>query len=185
MISSMFPLPVLPAYDAYKNRKQFCGCPLSRCLAQMAMAPTLSTLRSASAPAHIQLVNFGDSVGIGQLRNLNGQVPDVDTEPEAQCWFEIIEGPLVGKRVMCKRWQFSVGDYRVLEPQELRCCEFCKETQVKAGKWSKKFPQCSKCRCYYCSSECQSNDWAAHKLVCANQVRPYGQHILAVAANAE
>ena len=177
MISSMFPSPVLPAYDAYKNRKQFCGRPLSCCLAQLAMAPALSTLRSASAAAHIQLlVNFGDSVGSGQLVNLNGRVPDVDTEPEAQCWFEIIKGPRVGKMVMCERWQFSIGDVCLLKPHDIRSCEFCMEKQVKAGQWRKKFSQCSTCRCYYCSIECQSNDWAAHKLVCANQVRPYGQH---------
>ena len=105
----MLPLPVLPAYDAYKNRKQFCGRPLSCCLAQLAMAPALRTLRSASAAAHIHIVNFGVSVGIGQLINLNGQLPDVYTEPEAQCWLEIIEGQGVGKMVMCERWQFSIG----------------------------------------------------------------------------
>ena len=168
-----------------KIGSNFVAAPVSCSLAQLAMASLLSTPRSKSAAPHIQLAYFGADVGMGKF------VPDRDTEPEGQCWFEIperdtepedqccfeiIEGPRVGNMVMCKRWQFSIGDYRVLEPREIRSCEFCKQTQVKAGKWRKKFPQCSKCGCYYCSSECQSNDWAAHKLVCANQVRPYGQH---------
>ena len=177
MISSMLPLPVLPAYDAYKNRKQFCGRPLSCSLAQMAMAPTLSTLRSASAPAHIQLVNFGNSVGIGQLRNLNRQVlPDLDAEPEAQCCFEIIEGPQAGERKMFQRWQFSAGNFRLLQPHEVRSCELCAKKQCKALGYRPKFKQCPGCRCYYCSIECQHNDWTAHKLVCANLVHPGGQH---------
>lgn len=159
-----------------KIGSNFVAAPISCSLAQLAMPSLLSTLRSKSAAPHIQLAYFGAKVGMGKFANLSGELPDRDTKPEGQCWFEIIEGPKVGELVMCKRWEFSVGNFRLLEPHEVRSCEFCTAKQCKAARWRRKFQQCPKCRCCYCSSECQSNDWAAHKLVCANRVHPGGQH---------
>jgi hypothetical protein len=168
-----------------KIGSKFVAAPISCSLAQLAMASLLSTSRSTSAAPHIQLAYFGDDVGMGKF------VPDRDTEPEGQCWFEmperdtepedqccfeIIEGPHKGQRKMFQRWQFSPGSFRLLLPHEVRSCELCAEKQCRALGYRPKFQQCSVCRCYYCSEECQHNDWTAHKLVCANRVHPGGQH---------
>ena len=134
------------------------------------MPAVLTTLRSKSAAPDVQLGDFGATVGIGQLINAGGKLPDVDKDPTAQCWFEILAGPQVGKLVMCEVRNFCAGPMTF--PHKSRCCEFCKEKQIKSKgfRWRHKFQRCSKCRCYYCSSECQKNDWAAHKLGCVYRV---------------
>ena len=168
-----------------KIGSNFVAAPVSCSLAQLAMASFLSTPRSTSATPHIQLAYFGATVGMGKFvpdrdTEPEGQcwfeIPERDTEPEDQCWFDIIEGPEVGQRKMFKRWQFSAGNFHLLKPHEVRSCEFCTAKQCKALRGRPKFQQCPRCRCYYCSRECQSNDWAEHKLVCANLVHPGGQH---------
>jgi hypothetical protein len=149
-----------------KIGSNFVPAPISCSLAQLTMPSLRNTLRSTSAAPHIQLAYFGDDVGMGKLVNESGELPDGDTQPEAQCCFDIIEGPKAGKRMTYKRKELSVGEFRLLEPDEVRSCELCAAKQCKVLRIKPKFQMCSKCRCYYCSEECQKNDWAAHKLVC-------------------
>jgi len=56
---------------------------------------------------HSVIVNFGASVGHGACCSENLAGSD---EPDAQCWFEIVDGPAKGKLVMCHRRQ--IGDMK-------------------------------------------------------------------------
>ena len=53
----------------------------------------------------------------------------------------------------------SQSDYIAFEggTQGTQVCAFCKNPGKK---------RCAACKTYYCSKECQTSDWAAHKLVC-------------------
>ena len=102
---------------------------------------------------------WGVHEGGGQLI----EAPRKPVPPDCECCFEGAYACAA-----CCAWYptLSVGDFRLLEPHEVRSCELCAAKQCKAARYRPKFQMCPKCRCYYCSRECQYNDWAAHKLVC-------------------
>ena len=122
-------------------------------------------------------IDFGESVGVGKI--LNDRMPK-ENVPDAQCWFEVIDGPWKGKLIMCKRNQFALrermhwrmqdnGNMAIVEevPFPDRTCMNCDKTQSGSVIGPLKFKVCSECRsATYCSKECHQAHWKVHKPVC-------------------
>ena len=104
-------------------------------------------------------------VGLGALSNMYG----LPVEPDAQCFFNIIEGPGEGKHVMCYR--HDISNFRpVIHPKmRYRECGHCEELQYKSNAVHGTKPSFKKCPClnvFYCCANCQLLDWPKHKQVC-------------------
>ena len=122
------------------------------------------TLVPSSVDSIDWCVYFPD-VGLGALSNLYG----LPTEPDAECFFNIIEGPAEGKQVMCYRRNISNFQPVIHPKMRYRECGHCGELQYKSNAVHGTKPSFKKCPClnvFYCCANCQLIDWPKHKQVC-------------------
>ena len=127
----------------------------------------MSTMAARSKPKHV-FIFFGSSVGIGQT--LTETVP---RDPEATVFFEVVEGPMEGQLIACKRKQFNCSIQVMWKPDrkgvyrqvhvENRICQTCGTEQPWSVCGTTKMKRCTCKQVYYCSQECQKKDWKAHK----------------------
>jgi hypothetical protein len=109
------------------------------------------------------MIDFGSVVGLGCLVNKGC---DLDN-PESQCWFNIIEGPLKGELVMCRMKNIDVK-WSLQLREATRQCANCGIEQSRANPLLPKFAMCFECKhVHYCSRHCQKIHWKSeHKHQC-------------------